>query len=137
MQEGEIPCEIINEDYLYIYELSQSELTVGHSIELRIEGFRNALFLEPEDQFILQTLDAAGGLIEQSSLFAITPTQPASIIDASLRLASNSETSSKKVSELSDLVLDFTMPVPLEAGCIIKVRLPEDFQSLREELGQV
>ena len=79
----------------------------------------------------------ARGLIEQTAQFAVSVSSPALITQVNLRLAPNSDTSSNVVLQKSELLLDFTMPIPLETGCLIYVQLPAEFSRAYQEMTAV
>ena len=65
------------------------------------------------DDFVIETLDGQEGSIEKSAYFDISVKNPAKIAFAKMKPVPTSN----KVLEKSELLLDFDMPLPLEAGC--------------------
>ena len=79
----------------------------GKVLRLRVNGFKNPYFSRPIDGFQIKTLDNDGGLIDETPVFTVSVQTPATISEAVLRLVPNSESSSNKVLEKSELLLDF------------------------------
>ena len=65
------------------------------------------------DDFVIETRDGLDGQIEKSDYFDISAKNPAKIAFAQLKPV----TTSNKVLEESELLLDFEMPLPLQSGC--------------------
>ena len=125
-QKVQIACSIRGEN-LIVEELSIGTILPGSILRLRLGTFSNPIFHEALDGFVITTYDGEGGLIQRSLPFSITADQPAHISDMTLALSPNSLSSSNRVNERSQLLIDFAMPMPLAAGCTIFVKLPADF----------
>ena len=107
--------------------MKRGPINKGEILRLRVNGFKNPYFSRPIDGFKIRTLDNDGGMIDETPEFSINAQAPATISEAVIRLVPNSESSSNKVLEKSELLLDFKIPLPLETGCIISVQLPTEF----------
>ena len=54
-------------------------MSPGEQIRIRVEGFKNPLFFQKMDDFVIETLDGQEGSIEKSAYFDVSVKNPAKI----------------------------------------------------------
>jgi hypothetical protein len=87
--------------------------------------FNNPIEINPDIGIQVTTFDNLMSKIDQSVIVPLSVSTPANIADSIVRLDSGSSV----VAQQSGLRFDFSSPIPLVAGCIINIKVPESFST--------
>ena len=123
---------IFSNDILNISNTNPSSNIIASTVCMfNVTSIRNPISTAAKTGISLTTLSSDGGSIDSGSLSLQVST--AATISSGTAVADGSNT----VSELATIDLTFSIPVPLDIGCIIQITFPSDMQITTTDLTEV
>ena len=123
---------IFSNDILNISNTNpSSNITANTVCTFTVTSIRNPISTAAKTGISLTTLSSDGGSIDSGSLSLTVST--AATISSGTAVADGNNT----VSELATIDLTFSIPVPLDIGCVINITFPSEMQLSTTNLKQV
>lgn len=115
---------------LKVTKAVDSELSINHEIQFTVNNFVNPFNSIEKTGFQVTTMESTGtGKMDESEILSITVTDYATLLSPSVTRGDTMST----VGEFSSLTFSFSLNLPVDPDCRIRVIFPSD-QPLTEDL---